>query len=387
LFSLIFGSVGQLVLLFALSFVVQQIAEFARSVLLAVNRPYVVSVHGVVENIVWGIAIVGALVAGADLYTAAALGLAAMVLSTVAGGVMVLRWGVRPSRPELDDWRRFVRLALPFAACSLVTVAALRLDTVLVSMLVPSGVAAAGAYFAATRLIASAEYLPETMGRAVYPELARRALESPSQLSDVMRPAIRDLLSVSMPVPLALVIGGSAVLPILFGPELASYSWILMVLGLAVPARFAVVLFGVSLSSSNAQGRRAVITGLALVVGQGLNVLLLPRIGVPAAVLASIVTTLMLLIPYGREIHARFGVPVRLMDVMTPLGCSCLAAVPAVGCHVLLGGGAGLLVTAVTLSIYSLIYLGSLMGLAAAQRARRHKRRPGVLAKVLDAAP
>lgn len=375
LFSMAFGSVGLLVLLFALSFMIQQVAEFARSVLLAVGRPYVVAAHVIVENVAWGAAIIGALAAGADLYAAAALGLTAMVLSTLTGACLVLRCGVRPSRPTLVDFRLSARLALPFAACSLVTMAALRLDTVLVSLLVPSGITVAGAYFAATRLIASAEYIPEAMGRAVYPELARRAVQSPGQVADVMRPAIRDLLSLSIPIPVALVIGGSAVLPIVFGSELAGYAWILTVLGFGVPARFAVVLFGLWLSSADAQGRRAAITAVALVVGQGLDLLLLPLVGVQAAVLASIVTTLLLLIPYVREIRGRFGVPVKMADVIAPLACACLAAIPAVGCRVLLGGGDATLVIASMLSVYCLAYVGAMLGLARARNAmpRREK--------------
>ena len=237
--------------------------------------------------------------------------------------------GVRPGRLTIAECRRAIRLALPFAAYSLVMVAAFRLDTVLVSAIVPSGIAAAGAYFAATRLIASAEYIPETMSRAVYPDLSRRAMGSGGPVVDLMRPAVRDLLLISIPVPVVLAIGGSAVLPAIFGPELASYWWILTVLGFAVPARFLVLLFGVSLTSANAQGRRVAITGLAVFCGQGLDLLLLPMIGVPAAVIASLVTTTLLLIPYAREVRSRFGMPFRMGDVLTPLACAAVAAVPA----------------------------------------------------------
>jgi O-antigen/teichoic acid export membrane protein len=380
-FALVFGSSGELVLLFALAFVIQQIGELARGILLAVGRPYVMSAHCVVENVVWALVTVAALARGADLYLAAALGLVVMVLSAVAGACLVLLWGILPGRATVADFRRAGRLALPFAAYSLVMVAAFRLDTIFVSLLVPSGIAAAGAYFAASRLITSAEYIPDSMSRAAYPDLSRRTATVGGDVHGVMRPATRDLLRLSIPIPIVLLAGGSAVLPAIFGPELAPYAWILTVLGLAIPARFLVILFGVSLTSANAQGRRVAITAVAVVFGQGLDLLLLPFIGVPAAVMASIVTTTLLLVPYAREIWRRFGTPIWWRDILVPLGCACAAAVPALGLRVLLGGPDRLLELAAVLSVYGIGYLAAMLSMPALQAAwRRARGGPGALA-------
>ena len=385
LFALAFGSTGQLVLLFGLAFVIQQFGELGRAIMLAVNRPYVVAAHGIVENAVWAAVTVLALAQGADLYVAATLGLAVMILSALGGACLAFAWGVKPGSATLADCRRAARLALPFLGYSVVMVAAFRLDTVLVSLLVPSGIAAAGAYFAATRLIASAEYLPESLSRAVYPDLSRRSASPDGQVHDIMRPATRDLLRLSLPIPIALLCGGSAVLPLIFGPELAPYAWILTVLGFAIPARFLCILFGVSLTSANAQGRRVAITAVAVVCGQGLDLLLLPFIGVPAAVAASIVTTILLLIPYTREVWQRFGKPIRLSDVLVPLGCACVAAVPALGLRVLLGGPDRPLEFAASMVVYGVGYLAAMLSMPAAQAAwRRMRGGPGALANARE---
>jgi O-antigen/teichoic acid export membrane protein len=370
LFVYAFGGNGLLVLLFAVPFVLQQATELARSLLLAVDRPYAASAHGIAENLAWGVAIVGALAAGADLYAAAAGGLGAVLLSAVLGSLMVYRAGVRAGWPTRADLRRGVQLALPFAACSLVTVAALRLDVVLVGILVPSGIAAAGAYFAVARIIASAEYLPETMGRAMYPDLARRAQRAPDSLGEALRPALRDLLALSVPIPFVLAIGGSTLLPLVFGSDLTGYSWILTVLGVGIPMRFMVVLLGVSLSSADAQGRRALITGVALVVGQGLDLLLLPIIGVPAAVLASMVTTLMLLIPYLREVQGRLGMPFGPSDLGVPIGCAVFASLPALGCRAVLGGGDQPIANGVAVGVLGATYLAAMLVIIRVRRSR-----------------
>jgi O-antigen/teichoic acid export membrane protein len=363
LFRVLFGSTGDQMLMFAMAFVIQQQAELARAVLLAVNRPYLFAVHYAVENLVWAAAIVFALAAGADLFVAALAGTIAMTVSVCVGAYLAVVYGVRPGRLTGAACRRAMKLGLPFASYSIVTVAALRLDTVLVGLLVPSGIAAAGAYFAATRLMASAEYIPEAIGRAAYPDLARRLAHAGGEAADVMQPATRDLLLISLPLPIALAIGGSAVLPVVFGPELTPYTWILTVLGFMIPARFLVILFGVALTSANAQGRRAAITGLAVLVGQGLNLLLLPVIGVPAAVMGSILTTCMLLIPYAREVRHRFGTSVRPGDVLVPLACSCLAAVPALACRAVLQSRDAPLGLAATLLVYGVGYLAMTLSL------------------------
>jgi hypothetical protein len=119
------------------------------------------------------------------------------------------------------------------------------------------------------------------------------------------------------------------------------------------------ILFGVSLTSANAQGRRAAITGLAVLIGQGMNLVLLPILGVPAAVLGFIVTTCLLLVPYAREIRNRFGSPVRRSDVLGPLACSCLAAVPALLCRSILPDRDGALAILVTLSVYGVVYVAA----------------------------
>ncbi len=377
LFRLLFGSIGDQVFMFALAFVIQQEAELARAVLLAVNRPYLIAVHYAVENLVWAAAIIFALAVGADLFTAALAGTVVMALSVVVGAYLAVVYGVRPARITGPACRSAIELGLPFAAYSLVTVAALRLDTVLVGLLVPSGIAAAGAYFAATRLMASAEYIPEAIGRAAFPDLARRLAPTAGKTANVMRPATRDLLLIALPMPIALAIGGSAVLPIVFGPELAPYSWILVVLGFMIPARFLVILFGVALTSGNAQGRRAAITGLAVLVGQGMNLLLLPVIGVPEAVLGSIVTTCMLLIPYAREVRHRFGMPVRPRDVIAPLVCSCVAAVPALACQAVLPNRDSHMGLAATLLVYGIAYVSLILVLRRHGRLRAGPKRDG----------
>ncbi len=365
--ELAFGADGSLILLFGAGFVIQQFGELVRSLFLALGHPEITAGHMIVENVAWAGSMVAILALGGDLYAASWAGIVVMVASAIAGGLLAVVFGVRLTRISRGDLTRVTRLSLPFAAYSLVAVAAFRMDTVLVSLLVPSGIAAAGAYFSASRLISSAEYLPDALSRAALPDLSRHAVAARDQAHKLLRLASEDLLNLSVPIPFALVTVGWGLLPLFFGSALEPYSWILIALGIGVPARFLVLLYGMSLTSADAQGRRVAVTLVAVVAGQSINVLLLPVIGVPAAVVASLTTTTLLLTQYLRFIGKSFGTPLVAASILRPVVRSIIPAVPALVCAALLPGKPSWQCV-VGLSVYGSVYLTLLLGPSAIQR-------------------
>ncbi|MCJ7709703.1 MAG: oligosaccharide flippase family protein, partial [Chloroflexi bacterium] len=127
LFRALFGATGDVILMFAMAFVVQQLAELPRAVLLATDRPYLLSAHYSVENLAWASAVIIVLAMGADLILAALAGTVVMTISVVISAGLALAYGVRPGRVTRAAFRKAIVLGFPFAAGSLVTVAALRL--------------------------------------------------------------------------------------------------------------------------------------------------------------------------------------------------------------------------------------------------------------------
>ena len=132
--------------------------------------------HGVAENVAWLGAIALSLSAGMSLDEA--FGVAAVVLAAsavLAFVLVIVLTRVRPVDPvprrrsvpaasRVGRSRRLARLAVVGA----------RMDSFLVGLLSPQGLAVVGIYYAVTRLVGIAEYHPETVSRAIYPaSLAR----------------------------------------------------------------------------------------------------------------------------------------------------------------------------------------------------------------------
>jgi O-antigen/teichoic acid export membrane protein len=322
------GDAAPTILLVATGIAIQSFAELTRAVFMARQRFAVSATHIVVENLAWVGVVTALLALRPDLPSAAVFGAGVAVLaaSAVGGFVLVALLGrVSMGLPTGDEVRRLARLSPPFAAFAVLGVAYTRVDTVIVGLLIPGGLAAAGSYFAATRLIASFEYVPEAASRGAFPELARRFVHEPERVAPLLGQVGRGLLLIGGAVPAVLVATGDRLLPALFGtpPETG---WVLSALSIAVPIRYLGYLYGAALTSANAQGSRvaAAATALALVVV--INVLAIPTFGLVAPVAGAIAAALAVGSLYALFVRRQFGSVG--VDASAVLG---LAAASAIG--------------------------------------------------------
>jgi len=335
--------------------VAQQTAEQTRALLIAAERMDVHAAHAVTENVIWAVAICAPLAAGLDLTACLVAGLLVMVASVVAGLALdaVVVHAV-PRRPSVADLRAMLPMVAPFAAFNIVGSGYSRIDTVLVGLLLPGvAVASAGLYFAAARLVAAFEYLPEAVSRALYPELARRGASGAPVLG-VLRPAADRLLIVGLLVPGVLLVGAGWLMPVVFGEAVGADAWLVGGLALAVPLRFLGYLYGTTLTSSDAQSRRVLAAAVAFVVVVGIDALLIPLIGVAGAVVGSVAGSVVVVSVYGWSVARR----VAAIPVDIPTAVLAIAAViVATLAGFLVGGVAGNLGAMITTT---LVYIGAL---------------------------
>jgi O-antigen/teichoic acid export membrane protein len=333
------------VLLVAAGLGVQQWAELTRAVFLARQEMQVSSAHSAVENLIWLAVTVGLLAGGAELSTAFLAGLLVFVTSTLFGYALVaIRGGVIPAVPGWDYIRPLAYQLRPFAAFVVVGVAYARIDTILVGALLPvGGLVAAGAYFSTMRLLAGLEYIPEAVARAIYPGLAAAFATDPTALGRKLRPAAAFLVAISVPIPFVMLVAGGWLMTSVFGADVGAYAWLVVPLSAVIPLRFLGHLFGMALTSSDAQGRRviAVIAALALVIA--VDVVLIPRIGVAGAVIGSVAASIIVFLVYAAEVHRQAGglgigsVLVRCLIVALVVTAGGLVAEPFGGPAVALG--------------------------------------------------
>ena len=366
------------ILLPAAGLAMQQFAELTRAVFVARQQMLVSSLHSIVENLAWVAALVGSLTYGASLEVAFTVALAVFALSVVAGFALIAVVAhVRPTLPSPGEGRELVRSVAPFAAFGVLGIGYTRIDTVLVAAFVPlQGLVAAGAYFAATRLIAAFEYLPETLSRSIYPELSRTFVTEPGRVAALLRPAARFLLAVGVPVPFALLVAGQGPMTLLLGNEYTAYGWLLVALAAVVPVRYLGYLFGMTLTGTDAQGKRVLAVSLALLLTVTLNAALLPWIGIVGAVIVTVLSAVLITSIYLREVLARFGSPDLRRPVAVTLAAAVIAALVGLALRPVAGevGAVILFLVAYTL----LCGLGGGFTVAPAlQRARLHRQPPG----------
>jgi len=303
------GGAAPTILLVASGIVVQSFAELTRAVFMARQRFVVSAMHIVVENLAWVGVVTALLALRPDLPSAVIFGagVAVLVASALGGFVLVALIGrVVMGLPSGEEVRRLARLSPPFAAFAVLGIAYTRVDTVIVGMLIPGGLAAAGSYFAATRVIASFEYVPEAASRGAFPELARRFAHEPERVAPLLGQVGRGLLLIGGAVPAVLVSTGDRLLPALFATPPAT-GWVLSALSIAVPIRYLGYLYGVALTSADAQGKRvaAAATALALVVV--INLVAIATFGLVAPVAGAIAAALAIGSLYALFVHRQFG--------------------------------------------------------------------------------
>jgi len=299
---------------------VQQSTELTRAVLVWGGRAGTSGLHTALENIAWLGVIVGLLLGGWSLEGAFAGGLLVLVCSLLVGFLLVrARLGWWPAVPSAGDLRLVLRDSPPFTAFVVLGQLYSRVDTLLVSLLLPGGLVAAGAYFSTMRLIAGLEYLPDAVARAIYPDLARAYAAGARTVGAILRRPTELLLWASVPVPFAAFLAADWGLPVLFGSEVAGYGWVLVGVSLLVPVRFLGYLLGIALTSGGSQSKRVLATGLAAAIVVGLDVALLPQIGLVAAVIAVATAWLAAFLLYVALAWRHFEVVLLLRAARAPL--------------------------------------------------------------------
>lgn len=323
----------------------QQISELGRSVFIARGRMAIASAHSIVENVSWAGAIAAGLALGTSLdvmFTAAALAVTGCLI--VIFLLAALLEHVVPGRPTRSDLTALLRRAGPFATFSTLAVVGARMDTFLIGILLPGGVAVAGAYFAIARLIAAAEYVPDAVSRAIYPTLVRAHSGATGDGSSVLARTLRDMVALGVAIPFGVALVGSTLIALVYGPDLAPWAWLFIAFGIAMPFRYVGFVFGVAVTSAGQQGKRARAMAVAVAISLALNIALLPTIGVAGALVAGVAGWLANCLLLGSDVVGRFGRVLSIRDIARPSVIALAACLLGLAIKALVPGAVGDLV-------------------------------------------
>lgn len=270
------------------------------------------------------------------------LGYHSLILANTAG-ILVLtavtvrgarRLGLRVGAPSMAHWLPLLRAALPFGVIGLTLGLSYKFDTVLLNLF--QGDEATGIYSAAYTLIFSVVAISNVINTALYPSLSRQAMLNPGALPTVYGRSLKLLMVIALPM----AVGGWAVTPqlvgTLFGAQYGASASVLRVLIWVIPFMFASEFLGyvvVIAGHEKRVARAIIISSSANVLG---NALLIPRFGVPAAAVMTVVTEIVLVSQYVwmlrpelRAMHAA-GAVLRPLAAAALMGGVCLMILPLV---------------------------------------------------------
>ena len=339
---LAYPNVAGTIVLIALGPALQQVAELGRAVFISRQRMAVAGAHTVGENIAWVGTIAICLQSGLGLDGSFGVATAAMAGSAALSfTLVVLLARVWPAKPPLGEVRSLLRQAAPFTSFSALVVLDARMDTVLLGLLMPQGLAVAGAYYAVTRLVGIAEYLPDAVSRAIFPRLSFEFPKDPGRAAAILGSATRELLALGIAIPFGFALVGSWLIGLVLGPDFTSYTWLLVAFGVAMPFRYIGYIFGFALTSAGHQTRR--VRALAIAVGTSfvLDIVLIPVAGVAGALVAVAASWVINCVLVVLDVTSIFGPVFQPGHIVQLVGLATVAFLTGMAVRTVIGGAIG----------------------------------------------
>jgi O-antigen/teichoic acid export membrane protein len=155
-----------------------------------------------------------------------------------------------------------------------------------------------GWYSAARRILEGLWLIPNIITEAVYPEFAVRHLVSKSLVSKLFDKSYKYMLIVSIIVSVGTVVIASALIDLVYGVDFKNAALVLILMGLAVIPSFLRYLFGTTLIAINLQKSETWISIGRSVFNVAANFILILIYGYIGAVIATVITECISLIPY-----------------------------------------------------------------------------------------
>lgn len=205
----------------------------------------------------------------------------------------VRRLGVSPAPPQLADWPRLLRAALPFGLVTFALGLSYRFDTVLLDIW--QGDIITGHYRAAYNLIFSLVMISNVINTALYPTLTRQAARHPERVADITTRILRYLLSAAIPLAVGGFLLAGPLVDVLYrAAEYGDSVQALQILIWVLPFMYASEFLGYVILITNRERLVARAVIVSTCVNVILNLILVPRYGLLAASAMTVITEVVL---------------------------------------------------------------------------------------------
>lgn len=222
--------------------------------------------------------------------------LAGVVLMTILCWQGVRRLGIRPAIPIPSWWLPLLRASIPFGIIGFTLGLSYKFDTILLNIY--AGDVVTGYYNSAYNLIFSILVISNVVNTALYPSLSRQSATHPETLPAIHERMLRYLLMLALPIAVGGCILAPELINFLYGGKYAGAVLPLSILIWVVPFMFMSEFLGYVIVVSGAERRVAWAVTISTTINVALNALLIPRYGILAAALLTVLTEAVLVSQY-----------------------------------------------------------------------------------------
>jgi len=204
------------------------------------------------------------------------------------------KWKITP----LPNWdkdliKKLFLIALPFGLYVIVQRFYTYFDSVLLFKL--AGDRAVGLYQIPFKIIMALQFLPMALVAALYPALSSYWQNSKEKLALAFEQAITYCLIIAVPVSFGAVVLAEKIV-LLFKEQFTEAGGLLRISMLAVPFMFLGFPVGALLNACDKQKRHTINMTITALVSAGLNLILIPHLGVIGACFTTLITSILMLV-------------------------------------------------------------------------------------------
>lgn len=200
-----------------------------------------------------------------------------------------------PSWDKQAQWN-MIKVMIPFALAGIFVKIYSTLDVILISKMLST--TAVGIYSVAYKFTYAFQFLPLAFAAALYPSLSSTIDRDTNATTKTFSQAIWYTFLIATPIAFGVCLLAPEMVG-LIGQGYGESALILRMLIFVLFPSFLEVSFGALLNASDRQSTRMKIMGLAMVLNAGIDVVLIPRLGLLGAVIGSLISySLMVMIEF-----------------------------------------------------------------------------------------
>ena len=330
----------------------------------ATERLQVPALISVVINVLKVVGGIAALVTGQGIVGLAVVSFAMNLLNAlIVGGMAISDAGWERPSVKLTQARTILFASLPLMLNHLLATVFFKIDVLIIDML--QGSRELGLYSAAYKFVDGLLIIPSTLTFALFPMLSRLANASPEAAMRTVRQGIRVLLLLAFPIATGMTLLADQLVLLVAGPEyLPRSAQVLQVLIWFLPFSYVNGLVQYLLIALEKQ-RFITICFLGAVLFNIVgNLILIPIYGIVGAGIITVLSELVVLIPFARLAGAEF----RILATMASFSWRPIVSTAVMSIAVLLARDQGLVLAVLTGMIVYPLALTAIGGLEPAER-------------------